>query len=185
LETAYGRAGKSFNGQLQQNFVVLNERDQIQLQSVARSSTRSTPAGGSGGSGASGATGGVNPNLQTVTVSSGSATFDWSLGSNGFIQSGTESNYTLSMSNFPTASNSAYDLTILYEQNTPGAYAEQMNIGGNTVTRFCFSNDTTPSTVDFNWEIQKFKIFYFSSSNIIVLSVLETYCSNSNAPPPE
>jgi hypothetical protein len=34
LETAYGRAGKSFNGQLQQNFVVLNERDQIQLQSV-------------------------------------------------------------------------------------------------------------------------------------------------------
>jgi hypothetical protein len=26
----------------------LNERDQIQLQSVARSSTRSTPAGGSG-----------------------------------------------------------------------------------------------------------------------------------------
>ena len=48
LETAYGRAGKSFNGQLQQNFVVLNERDQIQLQSVARSSTRSTPAGGSG-----------------------------------------------------------------------------------------------------------------------------------------
>jgi hypothetical protein len=28
LETAYGRAGRSFNGQLQQNFVVLNERDQ-------------------------------------------------------------------------------------------------------------------------------------------------------------
>jgi hypothetical protein len=28
LETAYGRAGTSFNGQLQQNFIVLNERDQ-------------------------------------------------------------------------------------------------------------------------------------------------------------
>jgi len=36
LETAYGRAGRSFNGQLQQNFVVLNERDQIQLQSVSK-----------------------------------------------------------------------------------------------------------------------------------------------------
>ena len=142
-------------------------------------------SGGSGGSGASGATGGVDPDLQTVTVSSGSATFDWSLGSNGFIRSGGESNYTLDLSNFPTASNSAYDLTILYEQNTPGAYAEQMNIGGNTVTRFCFSNDITPSTVAYNWEIQKFKIFYFSSSNVVVLSVLETYCSNSNAPPPE
>jgi hypothetical protein len=35
LETAYGRAGRSFNGQLQQNFVVLNERDQDLLQSVA------------------------------------------------------------------------------------------------------------------------------------------------------
>ena len=32
LETAYGRAGRSFNGQLQQNFVVLNERDQDRLQ---------------------------------------------------------------------------------------------------------------------------------------------------------
>jgi hypothetical protein len=35
LETAYGRAGRSFNGQLQQNFVVLNERDQELLQLVA------------------------------------------------------------------------------------------------------------------------------------------------------
>jgi hypothetical protein len=35
LETAYGRAGTSFNGQLQQNFVVLNERDQQRLQSVS------------------------------------------------------------------------------------------------------------------------------------------------------
>jgi hypothetical protein len=34
LETAYGRAGRSFNGQLQQNFVVLNENDQDSLQSV-------------------------------------------------------------------------------------------------------------------------------------------------------
>jgi hypothetical protein len=48
LETAYGRAGKSFNGQLQQNFVVLNERDQIQLQSVmGRASGYSTSASGS------------------------------------------------------------------------------------------------------------------------------------------
>jgi hypothetical protein len=48
LETAYGRAGKSFNGQLQQNFVVLNERDQIQLQSVmGRASGYSASASGS------------------------------------------------------------------------------------------------------------------------------------------
>jgi hypothetical protein len=32
LETAYGRAGRSFNGQLRQNFVVLNENDQDLLQ---------------------------------------------------------------------------------------------------------------------------------------------------------
>ena len=46
LETAYGRAGNSFNGQLQQNFVVLNERDQASLQSVSgRSATSSRGAG--------------------------------------------------------------------------------------------------------------------------------------------
>jgi hypothetical protein len=46
LETAYGRAGRSFNGQLQQNFVVLNEIDQDSLQSVggSRPGTRPTPS---------------------------------------------------------------------------------------------------------------------------------------------
>jgi hypothetical protein len=34
LETAYGRAGRSFNGQLRQNFVVLNEYDQETFASV-------------------------------------------------------------------------------------------------------------------------------------------------------
>jgi hypothetical protein len=64
LETAYGRAGRSFNGQLQQNFVVLNERDQDLLQSVTQpksgpsgtSVTRSgyTGSGARGGSSARG-----------------------------------------------------------------------------------------------------------------------------------
>jgi hypothetical protein len=61
LETAYGRAGKSFNGQLQQNFVILNERDQTQLQSVVGSGSRSgypAPFTGAGGSGRGGARGG-------------------------------------------------------------------------------------------------------------------------------
>ena len=89
------------------------------------------------------------------------------------------------MSNFPTASNSAYDLTILYEQNTPGALADAMEVNCNAVNRFCFSNDYKPGAVAYNWEIQKFKIFYFSSSNVVVFTVLETYCSNSNMPPPE
>jgi hypothetical protein len=49
LETAYGRVGRSFNGQLQQNFVVLNERDQAALQSVLGSATTARPTpGGSG-----------------------------------------------------------------------------------------------------------------------------------------
>jgi hypothetical protein len=34
LETAYWRAGRSFNGQLRQNFVVLNEYDQETFASV-------------------------------------------------------------------------------------------------------------------------------------------------------
>jgi hypothetical protein len=51
LETAYGRAGTSFNGQLQQNFVVLNERDQQRLQSVS---------GTAGGGGAT-SRGGMGP----------------------------------------------------------------------------------------------------------------------------
>jgi hypothetical protein len=88
------------------------------------------------------------------------------------------------MSNFPTASNSAYDLTILYEQNNPGCLADAMNIGSNGTT-FCFSNSGYPSTTAYNWEIQKFKIFYFNSSNVHVFSVLESYCPNSNTPPPE
>jgi hypothetical protein len=46
LETAYGRAGTSSNGQLQQNFVVLNERDQASLQSVMGSGTGSGPSSG-------------------------------------------------------------------------------------------------------------------------------------------
>jgi hypothetical protein len=54
LETAYGRAGKSFNGQLQQNFVVLNERDQAALQWVAGTAASSTLAGTSFGKGARG-----------------------------------------------------------------------------------------------------------------------------------
>ena len=63
LETAYGRAGKSFNGQLQQNFVILNERDQAQLQSVGGSGSGSrsgypAPFTGAGGSGRGGARGG-------------------------------------------------------------------------------------------------------------------------------
>lgn len=71
LETAYGRAGRSFNGQLQQNFVVLNERDQIQLQSITRatagtssrssSATAATSAPRGGGSGARGGKGHKRP----------------------------------------------------------------------------------------------------------------------------
>ena len=45
LETAYGRAGRSFNGQLRQNFVVLNENDQDLLQPFV-------PRGASGSGGA-------------------------------------------------------------------------------------------------------------------------------------
>jgi hypothetical protein len=50
LETAYGRAGRSFNGQLQQNFVVLNERDQDLLQPFSRSgpATAQPPHSGAG-----------------------------------------------------------------------------------------------------------------------------------------
>jgi hypothetical protein len=48
LESAYGRAGRSFNGQLQQIFVVLNERDSDSLQSVA---FKTGPAGGGRGGG--------------------------------------------------------------------------------------------------------------------------------------
>jgi hypothetical protein len=70
LETAYGRAGRSFNGQLQQNFIVLNEYDQGTLQPAFRdpgmreeSGHRGawkgpSSSGGSGGSGSSGRTGG-------------------------------------------------------------------------------------------------------------------------------
>ena len=61
LETAYGRAGRSFNGQLQQNFVVLNERDQASLQSVsgvtgsaAGSGPSFRPSGARGGGGGRG-----------------------------------------------------------------------------------------------------------------------------------
>jgi len=48
LETAYGRAGTSFNGQLRQNFVILNERDQSKLQSVTRSAGTSGSRGPGG-----------------------------------------------------------------------------------------------------------------------------------------
>jgi hypothetical protein len=54
LETAYGRAGRSFNGQLQQNFVVLNERDQDLLQPSQQrrpAVNRADPAQASGSSG--------------------------------------------------------------------------------------------------------------------------------------
>ena len=37
LETVNGKAGKSLNGHLLQNYVALNKRDQAQLQSVSRS----------------------------------------------------------------------------------------------------------------------------------------------------
>jgi hypothetical protein len=48
LETAYGRAGRSFNGQLQQNFVVLNENDQDLLQAVSNRGSSSTVNRGPG-----------------------------------------------------------------------------------------------------------------------------------------
>jgi hypothetical protein len=53
LESAYGRAGRSFNGQLQQVFVVLNEHDSESLQSVSRPSD----PGASGRGGRAGASG--------------------------------------------------------------------------------------------------------------------------------
>jgi len=47
LETAYGRAGRSFNGQLQQNFVVLNENDQDLLQpAISRGASGASGSGG-------------------------------------------------------------------------------------------------------------------------------------------
>jgi hypothetical protein len=58
LEAAYGRAGRTFNGQLQQNFVVLNEQDQAYLQSVGPKPGTSTSTAGyrRGGSAARGKT---------------------------------------------------------------------------------------------------------------------------------
>ena len=57
LETAYGRAGRSFNGQLRQNFVVLNKMEQEALMSVnpGPSNSRQGPSGrGGGGAGVAG-----------------------------------------------------------------------------------------------------------------------------------
>lgn len=63
LETAYGRAGRSFNGQLRQNFVVLNEYDQDALMSVdpnragtswSAGAQRPQRGGNGGGAGAGG-----------------------------------------------------------------------------------------------------------------------------------
>jgi len=56
LETAYGRAGNSFNGQLMQNFVVLNEHDQGQMQRLTqtRGSDQQSSGRGSGGGGGGG-----------------------------------------------------------------------------------------------------------------------------------
>ena len=53
LEAAYGRAGRTFNGQLQQNFVVLNEQDQAYLQSVGPKPGTSTGTTGYGRGGSS------------------------------------------------------------------------------------------------------------------------------------
>jgi hypothetical protein len=62
LETAYGRAGNSFNGQLQQNFVVLNERDQASLRSVSgRAASASTSRGTGASRGRGGGAGGGGP----------------------------------------------------------------------------------------------------------------------------
>jgi hypothetical protein len=59
LETAYGRAGRSFNGQLRQNFVVLNEMEQDALLSVNPGPSNSNSRQGqSGRGGARGAGGG-------------------------------------------------------------------------------------------------------------------------------
>jgi hypothetical protein len=56
LETAYGRAGRSFNGQLRQNFVVLNEMEQDALLSVnpGPSNSRQGQSGRGGGLGGRG-----------------------------------------------------------------------------------------------------------------------------------
>jgi hypothetical protein len=62
LESAYGRAGRSFNGQLQQVFVVLNEHDSESLQSVSRPSD----PGASGRGGRAGASG-VGGRVRTLT----------------------------------------------------------------------------------------------------------------------
>jgi hypothetical protein len=51
LETAYGRAGRSFNGQLRQNFVVLNEMEQDALLSVNPGPSNSNSRQGQSGRG--------------------------------------------------------------------------------------------------------------------------------------
>jgi hypothetical protein len=117
--------------------------------------------------------------MQTLTITSNDSTFDWSLGSNGYLSNVSDSIYYLSMSNFPTASNSAYDLTILYSQGGTATICVGMNVNNASVSRYCFSNDTQPTPTRNQWEIQKFKIFYFDASNVVVLTVFETYCSNS------
>ncbi len=62
LETAYGRAGRSFNGQLRQNFVVLNEVEQEALFSVNPNlANQQQGQGQSGRGGAGGPRGGGGP----------------------------------------------------------------------------------------------------------------------------
>jgi hypothetical protein len=122
--------------------------------------------------------------MQTLTITSNTATLDWSLGSNGYVQSGCNGNYILDLSNFPTASNSAYEVKILYEQSNPGAYVSMMNVNSTAVTTFCFSNNHTPYPTPCNWEIQMLHVFYFTSSNIAVFGDFTTYCVNSNGNAP-
>jgi len=57
LETAYGRAGRSFNGQLRQNFVVLNEMEQDALLSVNPGPSNSNSRQGQSGRGGLGGRG--------------------------------------------------------------------------------------------------------------------------------
>jgi hypothetical protein len=138
--------------------------------------------GPTGYTGPSGSGGGVNTNLQYLSVDETGVSLDWSLGPNGVLGAAAESNFRVTVTNFPTTDAQLYDLTLIIPQSATPYYASSMSINGNNVTLFAYLNDTPPTPQSDKIEIQSFKIFYAGLGSIFVFTKLESYAA---LPPPE
>jgi len=99
---------------------------------------------------------------QTITNATGTVDHNWSTG-DIFYHSNIQANFTVNITNIPTTSDKAYNLTLILNQGSSAYFANALQVNGVSVQIY-WANSSIPSANANKKDLQSFALYYTASS---------------------